>query len=631
MSINVRTLRGCWLAHSATCVVLLCLMQPAAAQPPKLDSTKHRGYVDFHTHLTSKHYYRDTHDPWECMDTILPDRLKQVNWIPVRRKARAYAKAKPSLYNNYYQANYSELRNVPGSILCNCIYPYEKHLTIRRSKRWLSAIAVTQIRRKRLYRISKKENSPWREFLGEYAFATKGRSADPEGGLRIRYPKDGADLAAHLDDSGTINALFTIEGAQVFYDTYASYKDRIRGALCDAACQREIIARVDSLRSLEHRIFFIAPGHFVDNHVAGFCKTLDRKGFTRRAVSTAAGMPTFYRSLFNKHGEGIHGELDTGQFEKVPGTQVALPFTLPRDTNTLGWRVIERLLRPGPAGGHKEPVYIDMKHLDVQGRLEFYARRRRLMTESNLTELPIIASHIAASGEDTCIAKATGLNPLFDRYPEVRNPRRFYEEQRDDYDAYWRTRNGFLGELPLNPFEDHINYRTVGWFYPWSINLANEEFIEIHESDGIMGLMLDGRQLGKDMPNYTRKYWKDLRCRLYKSHAATNYGLGCNEWSDFQEMVPLMRNILYIVEHCGRGTPCWEHLSIGSDMDGLIQPLKVCRTTEDIPKLKELLIRYLPLFTELEGSSSVWNGVAPAEAMNKLFYDNGRRFILKYY
>lgn len=610
-------------------VLFAATLNVAIAQPP--GPIPPQGYVDLHTHLTSKHYYSKTTYPSECTQAdSLPEHLRAVNWDSVGHGSKAWRKCKPSTYSNYFQANYSELRAVPGSILCNCIYPLEKQLTYNGFKRWVSANFVSKIPRSRLKVNSGDMVSPWIEFISEYDFALKGTLDDPTSALRILYPKDGQELREHLDDPNTINSIFTVEGGQVFYGLYAGQKDRVRGWLCDHECAAELLHNVDALRELPHRVFFIALAHFTDNHIVGNAKTLDRKGFTRTLTHGLGGIPVGNKYLFNKWGDGIHGELDVGTYAEVGNTGVSLPYTETPVTDTIGRAVIERLLRPIPGSLHPEPVYVDVKHMDLQARLDYYLLRNELAARWNI-QIPVIASHIAVSGEDTCVAKATGGAPLYDRYPELNDPLSFYCEQERDFAFDWETRNAFLGLEPLNPFSDHVNPSTAGWFYPWSINLADEELSVIHNSEGIMGLMLDGRQLGQGMPQYTKVYWNAIEPRFHALIKEAGLDRSAFNWNDYMEMEPLMRNIVYIAEHCGDHGVCWDHLSIGSDMDGLIQPMSVCRTTRDIPELRKKLVAFLPIYADIHGHRQLFTHLSPTQTMDKVFYINGRDFILKWY
>ena len=109
----------------------------------------------------------------------------------------------------------------------------------------------------------------------------------------------------------------------------------------------------------------------------------------------------------------------------------------------------------------------------------------------------------------------------------------------------------------------------LGWFYPWGINFCDEEIGLIYESDGIIGLNLDSRLLGFTMSNYTHLYKKYLRHKFADIYGKENFNLSDGtviRFDDYYQSEPLIRNMLRIIEVCGRNdSTAWDHLAIGSD------------------------------------------------------------------
>ncbi|MGI4823642.1 MAG: hypothetical protein ACRYFV_20725 [Janthinobacterium lividum] len=188
----------------------------------------------------------------------------------------------------------------------------------------------------------------------------------------------------------------------------------------------------------------------------------------------------------------------------------------------------------------------------------------------------------------------------------------------------------YVSATGINPFSGHINTATAGWFYPWSLNLYDEEIPRIHDSDGIMGVMPDGRQLGARMKNYTGAYWRTTKASFKQEASSLSITNAQLTFSEYKELEPFFRNIVYLVNHCSPdGKPCWKHVSLGTDFDGLIDPLDVCPTASSMPAFKEKAAVALALYCRIHGDALA--GVSAAGRIEQLFYTNGQRFITTYF
>jgi microsomal dipeptidase-like Zn-dependent dipeptidase len=192
-------------------------------------------------------------------------------------------------------------------------------------------------------------------------------------------------------------------------------------------------------------------------------------------------------------------------------------------------------------------------------------------------------------------------------------------------------------------------------FNPWSINLYDEDIKEILDSDGIIGLILDERVLGtkqkkeKDLVEYFSKeefcnpkfrncvfrhngdskeeeelsdYEKEMHkledelrehlesivkdkntdlIQLCKKDRLTRKLERIKRRSmrkrkhilkkDF-DIQHLCNNILHIV-HVG-GDKAWKHICLGTDFDGLINPIEGCNYASNFDDLRKELKIYLP-------------------------------------
>jgi hypothetical protein len=583
--------------------------------------------ADFHIHLTTKHYYMDIKDPAEILalkdnPAEIKRKYGNINWRSVGENSRAKRSGKESSYRNYNQADYTQLRNIQGSILFNGFYPFEKILTVNPWHRFINRIGVTRIGLNRLETIASDTNNPNKEFLAEYHLAAN--LVETNNGTTIKFVKNISELI-DCQEKNITAAIMAIEGGQVFHGNYISSRSNIKSWECNNICEAEILNNVKVIKNLEHRLFFIGTSHFAWNRISGHAKTLDKSGFRRFIVSILASSRKQRESMFLKWGEGIHGEIDFGNFITTP-ERFLLPITDDPKQLDIGRKVITELLNPDNTR-HGKPTYIDVKHMDIQAREEYYKLLDSLKLR-NGKKIPIIASHTAVSGENLEIARATGLNPLYDQYSELRNPRKFYENQLIMRDRFWKSVTKFLYDRSYNPFENNINCQTVGWFYPWSFNLYDEEIERIHESDGIIGVMLDPRQLGSGMPRYSNGYKKFIKDEF--ENYIRGIGKGNMIFKEYWELEPLLRNMFYIAEHCGKKI-CWDHIAIGSDFDGVIDPHKIAPTALSYPKLKVKLVDYLKAFVVIHGKQSSLAGLPPEIIVEKFFFENGKRFTLDYF
>jgi microsomal dipeptidase-like Zn-dependent dipeptidase len=85
-----------------------------------------------------------------------------------------------------------------------------------------------------------------------------------------------------------------------------------------------------------------------------------------------------------------------------------------------------------------------------------------------------------------------------------------------------------------------------------------------------------------------------------------------------------------VVEICGRNdSTAWDHIAIGSDFDGFIQPIQLSPTAESIPLFHKKMITFVQVFTEIHNMQYLLYGLSPQTVMRKFFYTNGRDFIFK--
>jgi microsomal dipeptidase-like Zn-dependent dipeptidase len=614
-------------------------------------------FSDLHIHTSFKNYYRHIPNP----DSTIADaatgnrRYSKINWLPFDKDKKDKRKGKESNLSNYDQANYSNLKGLNGSVLCLSITPLEKVMLASKSDRWINHRFVTHMSMKRQEVIADENNSSFKEFLGEYYFVINQDSVHD--GTKILLAKNNADLKRIIAEGG-IGLVMTMEGGHVLFgNDVLSKLEAISSSGCDTPCRNEILGNIDKLRALDHRTFFITVAHFGWNKMFGNAKSLDKPGMRRGLLTMASLSDDFKNSVFAKYGNGIIGSTHIGAYKDtsvVVGSKrisVKIPYAADDLKSDIGYAVLDKLL--DAEHDYQRPIYLDVKHMDLVARFQYYTIIDSINTLRKATGkklIPIIASHIGLSGKKRPVAFATGLYPLSDSYEELIFGQVFYKVQSNEHDAFWRAYTKLLpSEMralyvehynddihqSFNPFTDNINLNTVGWFYPWGINFCDEEIKHIYASDGLIGLNLDRRILGFTMPQYDWRYKQYLKQKFLNIYNADDYitrrGLYLS-FDDYFLSEPLLRNIFQVIEQCGvDNATAWNHIAIGSDYDGFIQPTTLAPTAESIPLFHEKMIAFLRIFVEIHNKKELLYGLSPEEAMQRFFYINGKNFIFKYF
>ncbi len=292
----------------------------------------------------------------------------------------------------------------------------------------------------------------------------------------------------------------------------------------------------------------------------------------------------------------------------------------------------------------KRPVLIDLKHMSVYTRFHFYRYRESLINEAPaVNRLPIITSHTGFT--------FTSLN----NYLSKKQFRSTTGQQDGAFVRIVESENRKIGKT-----NDSINSGLYG--NPWTINLFDEEIIEIMSSRGMIGISLDQRILGAEKmvdssrpeyfdPEYIAKEeWE----KLFRDGQLP----GAEKLFDFlsipsraeRHLMLLCLHIIYAVRigNAGigwePGTSPWDHICIGSDFDGLINPIN---RMDNILKLSDLvagLKKYLPVADKYlntgddnNARSLRYNNADGSldmdyldEVTGKFMYTNGLNFTARY-
>lgn len=186
-----------------------------------------------------------------------------------------------------------------------------------------------------------------------------------------------------------------------------------------------------------------------------------------------------------------------------------------------------------------------------------------------------------------------------------------------------------------------------------SINLYDEDILTILKSGGMIGLSLDKRILGyqafEDDKEYNYPSEPEYISLAEEKHFLFGGTIGeafndgrCMNWEQVDEAGPtapdsyhlryFMAHILHVITVARNGgydeSAALKQLCIGSDFDGLINPVNCCETIDDIYYMKQKLEDSLVPFAE-ESDMELPAGFDVKKFSEGLFFNNGRDYVLR--
>lgn len=144
------------------------------------------------------------------------------------------------------------------------------------------------------------------------------------------------------------------------------------------------------------------------------------------------------------------------------------------------------------------------------------------------------------------------------------------------------------------------------------INFYDSELLRIAKSKGIFGLQLDERRIAsKKAIRNSRIYWPSKK-RRYRNKSELI-------WNQIQHVAELMDK---------NGLFCWETLAIGSDFDGIVNPIKGLWTAENIKDIKPYLIEKAQDYLDKNSTDlQVQNQITAQEIIDRLLFINADDFL----
>lgn len=319
------------------------------------------------------------------------------------------------------------------------------------------------------------------DLQAEYEYVRDGQGPSPDGKHAYKCVKNYKELKDILDNEpNTIAVIMSIEGAHAFGSGYdASEKipiDEHKAILTE---------NIQKVKDWEFPPFTVTLAHHFWNQLCGH--------------ATSIKPPV--NGLVNQNKGKDRGITELGRH--------AIRQMLSREN--------------GPR------MLIDVKHMSVEARKEYYGFIRNYNFLNPEDKIPVIASH-------------AGVNGYKDLNTSIRK-------------------------------KDTLKKSKKSTFHKWSINLNNEEIRIISESDGLVGVMMDKGLLGgvdhiNKISDQSVEKQRVEFCKLI--------------WQNMFQMVEAVGDI-----------KAWDVPAIGTDYDGTITHIDPYDTAAEMPQLQEDMISLL--------------------------------------
>ncbi|WP_026808433.1 amidohydrolase family protein [Arenibacter latericius] len=282
------------------------------------------------------------------------------------------------------------------------------------------------------------------------------------------------------------------------------------------------------------------------------------------------------------------------------------------------------------------PVLIDIAHMSLKSRLDLYKYRK----DKGYNNIPLIASHVAVTGYS--------INDWKDNL-DIKKSMNHVDQGIKTVKISTKPRTaGCLGSNEKNEFV----------FNPNTINLMDEDIIEVVNSEGIIGVSLDVRILGYESSTMPQNdTWEFITTSDFMIHFpyTSLQSIGYADAEEIRseeawltpskkEMHPLSFcfNIVHLLAVIGlKAMPKMspeKYICVGSDFDGFIEPLKICSDSRRMKDLESNLLRWLPVAAkryqkENGGTDDLFEFTKKKEdlkkVVNAILYENGRDFMAK--
>ena len=520
-----------------------------------------------------------------------------------------------------------------------CFHPLEKGFTKNKMHRFINHHFFSGVDYEKLRHVGGAKHSSFSELMGEYYLAIN--HARQHDGLSIQFPKvynnnAGADRmniylafeGAHaLFDEKLNNLLLNYDQSLAsarnqmlrFKNVSPKMRDTLKLRLHEINSQAEGIAnRIHELKTLpEGRFVYATTTHLLNNGLMGQAKGFDSgKGLQRIALDL----------VFNNHDVLKALKLEEQIIETQPGI---------RD---LGYSTIFELLDTKEYG-----IAIDIKHMDPFSRRDYFDLLSKNIafkgawTEGRLMEVMEDPEFYDQYFEVYQSYELNAYQPVISSHSGL---------SRLDFDQTLKAslRSTDLNKWRANKITGWTGDTEYPLLYAMPINLSNEEVLLIYASRGLVGLMLDERLVGGSLMRYKKRVF--AKPKVEKDYIeAVGSDLEKDVLKDrierYTTLEPLLRNVfntvaivyeqcendrLFALEALRRYYPqahqqvrnkdnfrfanfkrvlrmapgfqpvidsmkrafvlyAWDHICLGSDYDGIIDPIDAYSTASALPQL----------------------------------------------
>lgn len=210
---------------------------------------------------------------------------------------------------------------------------------------------------------------------------------------------------------------------------------------------------------------------------------------------------------------------------------------------------------------------------------------------------------------DNLLSKANGKRILID-------VKHMSKEARNAYYQYLEKEEYRNEKIPVIWSHGAINIETK-----YEINLDFEDVLKIYQTNGLIGIEIDQRILG-----YNQNRFKKWFSRIFKG----------NQKESYEDAFYFWRQIISIAEYAYKNNLSkdpWECICLGSDYDGVINPLNRYRDASTLSALYQNLIIYLQKYWE-KGNPIIpkdYQDKKATDVIYNIMYKNAYNFIEKYY
>ena len=191
-------------------------------------------------------------------------------------------------------------------------------------------------------------------------------------------------------------------------------------------------------------------------------------------------------------------------------------------------------------------------------------------------------------------------------------------------DFYEMLDSGEFGNVPVIVSHAAVNgYSSVdtdsdldpdnGLFNGGDVNIFNDEIVRIGASDGLFGIQLDERRIASSEEK------RNARSIFYRKGLKRRSKL---VWNQIEHIAKLLDN---------QNLPAWNCQVIGSDFDGMVDPINGFWTAKEYRSLYQFLLNHAKTFTGTYNFHRLDNKIDAKELINKVFSGNLMSFLKKWY